>query len=193
MSRTAWIILAVAAVLFLGATGAIVIIAARTKRGVFDQVKAAMLGELAALRPDLSDEQAREAAEIVAAQAVFETDGGATPAWIQGWNFGNVTTGGPAMWKGAIVVGPDTEYDSSGNVKNISQQFRKYASLDDAVHDFLTVVLQWYRERQEGALSKLLAGDAAGYSNALYRAGYYTLPAPEYLAGVRTYLDAYGA
>lgn len=193
MPRLAWWILGAVAVLALGASGAIVIVAAATRRGVFEQVKAAVLGELAALRPDLTEYQANAAAEILAAQAVFETGGGATIAWRQGWNFGNVTSGGPTLWSGPVVVGPDTEYDAAGNVSNIAQQFRRYDSLDAAVHDFLTVVLNWRRERQEGALQLLLAGDAEGYGRALYRAGYYTLPPDQYVAGVQAQLDSFGA
>lgn len=193
MSRLGWLLVGLLAVLVLGGTGALVIIAAATKRGVFDQVRAAVLGQLAALRPDLTDAAATKAAEIVAAQAVLETGGGRTAGWREGWNFGNVTSGGPKLWSGPVVVAGDTEYDAAGNVTNISQAFRKYDSLDAAVHDFLTVVLQWRREREQNTLGLLLAGDAAGYINALYRAGYYTLPAPEYLAGVQTHLDTFGA
>lgn len=193
MPRWGWFALAIGAVLFLGATGAIVIIAARTRRGVFDQVKAATVDVLSALRPDLSPDAVARVGEILGAQAVFETGGGRAPAWVQGWNFGNVTAGSRALWSGPVVTGPDTEYDAGGNVRDISQSFRKYASLNDAISDTLVNVLNWAAERREGAAARLYAGDAQGYFLALYRAGYFTLPAPEYIAGVQFYLDEFGA
>jgi hypothetical protein len=170
------------------------VLAARGRREVFNQVRDEVARQLAELRPDLSPAQVLRAAEVLAALAVFETGGGVTVAWRQGWNFGNVTAG--SAWGRAVIVGPDTEYDAAGNVKNIAQKFRKYDSLAQAVEDFLPGgsigALDWAREKREGAWERLLAGDAAGFTAALSRAGYYTLPEPEYTAGVSSVLTKYG-
>jgi hypothetical protein len=177
------LVLVVVLVLLLAVGGGVIVMAARGRKEVHDQVAAEVERQLAELRPDLSDDARGQAGNILGAQAVLETGGGRTIAWRQGWNFGNVTAG--ASWTGDVVQGGDTEPDASGAYVPITQRFRKYASLADAVTDFLTVVLNWRRERDAGAAELLYAGDADGYVAALRQAGYFTAPLTEYQAGVR--------
>ena len=186
MSDTAkWVaIIALVAILALGGGTAIVTIT--TRQGFLRAIGQEVARQLSELRPDLTDEQRNEAGAIIAAQAAFETGYGATIAWRQGWNFGNVTAG--SSWTGEIVPGPDTEYDAAGNVTNITQAFRKYPDLPAAVSDYLVGVLDWKREKAAGSMEALLSGDAGAYVQSLASAGYFTLPVDQYLAGVNAAL-----
>lgn len=191
------------AVVVLIPGGAIVavklVVAAKGRREVFNQVRDEVARQLAELRPDLSDAQRVRAAEILAAQAVHETGGGVTIAWREGWNFGNVTAG--SSWGGAIVEGGDKEYDGdgTGEARRIVQRFRKYASLAEAVSDFFRL-LNWPRYR--AARDLLMAGDAAGYAKRLrdddpgtaqVEGGYYTASVGSYTAGILDLLGKYGS
>lgn len=199
LAQSWWVIaLAVVAVLVIPVGGTVVavklIIAARGKREIFDQVKGEVMRQLEELRPDLTEAQRRRAGEILGAMAVHETNGGETPAWRQGWNWGNVTAG--PYWKGPVIVGGDTEYDAAGNVKNISQHFRKYDSLAHSVDDFLpggsVGPLDWKAEKEQGAWDALIAGDEDFFIQAIYAAHYFTQPVPIYLAAVESNLSKYG-
>lgn len=198
MKRSVWFVVGVVLLAVLVPGGVTVvavqlIAAARGRREVFDQVAQEVTRQLGELAPHLTPEQALRAGEIVGAQAVHETGGGATIAWRLGWNFGNVTAGSARLWPGPVVEGPDTEYDAQGNVKNIGQRFRKYDTLSAAVSDFLTQVLNWTREVQAGARDRLYEGDAEGYARALSAAGYYTAPVESYVAATASILRKYGA
>lgn len=148
--------------------------------------------QLEELRPDLSDAERKRAGEIVAAQAALETGYGKTPAWLQGWNFGNVTAG--SSWVGPVVQAGDREPDRNDRdgdgdreeLVPISARFRKYESLAAATSDFLRL-LMWTRYRP--ALEALVAGDAAGYVAKLRAGGYFTAPLDGYRAGVLAALE----
>ena len=169
------LLLVAAGVLMTIGVGAV--IAARGRRQVFEQVKAEVLAQFGDVR----------AADIVAAQAVLETGGGATPAWQKGWNFGNVTAG--ASWHGPVVEGGDLEYTADGtSSKRIVQRFRAYTDLRAAVADFLAL-LSWSKYRD--ALAALSRGDATGYASELRKGGYYTAPLAEYQGGIARALADY--
>lgn len=192
MRRLAVLVLVVVLLVAAGG-GAVVLVKAKGRREIFEQVKAAVVAYLEAVRPDLSDAQREAAGNILGAQAVVETNGGRTVAWREGWNFGNVTAG--SAWRGDVVLGGDTEPDASGKYVPITQRFRKYVSLAQAVEDYLPGgsigALDWKREREERAFEHLIAGDAEAYSAALRRAGYYTAPEAEYTAGILDALSSY--
>jgi hypothetical protein len=187
------LVVLVVLLLVAAAGGGVVVVRAQGRRAIFEQVRDAAIAYLETVRPDLSDAQRLAAGNILGAQAVVETNGGRTIAWREGWNFGNVTAG--SSWTGAIVRGGDTEPDATGAYVPITQSFRKYDSLAQAVEDYLPGgsigALDWRREKQEHAFDFLVAGDAAGYSAALRRAGYYTAPEAEYSAGIAAALESY--
>jgi flagellum-specific peptidoglycan hydrolase FlgJ len=192
--RRVLLILAVVLLIILVPGGATVvavklIAAARGRKAVFDQVRDEFERQLAELRPDLSPDARLAAARIVAAQAVVETGGGVTPAWRQGWNFGNITAG--SAWTGSVISAGDLEYRAGQAAPaRITQAFRAYPTLGAAVSDFFNV-LAWPRYRP--ARDALFAGDAAGYAKRLrdddpataaVEGGYYTAPLADYQSGI---------
>ena len=184
--RTAWIVVLVGLVLVLS-LGGVELIQESARAAFMRSISNEVERRLSELRPDLSDTERANAGRLLAALAAHETGYGRTPAWRHGFNFGNVTAG--TSWTGAILIGPDTEYDAAGNVRDISQRFRRYGSLSEAVSDWLVGVLNWRRERQERVADRLYAGDAEGFVRALSRAGYFTQPVDDYLAAVNAALE----
>lgn len=191
------LVLLVVLVLAVLSGGAVVatklITAARGRRAVFDQVRAEVERQVAPLLASRDPAKAGRVARIVAAQAVVETGGGVTPAWQQGWNFGNVTAG--SSWTGPVVGGGDKEYRPDGSVVTIQQRFRKYPDLAAAVTDFFRV-LNWPRYR--AAKDALFAENVALYAERLrnddpttaqVEGGYYTAPLAEYRAGILSTLE----
>jgi flagellum-specific peptidoglycan hydrolase FlgJ len=197
--RRLWPLVLVVLLLVLVPGGAAVVgvrlvTALRGRRAVFEAVRSEVARQLEELRPDLTAAERDAAARIVAAQAVLETGGGATPAWREGWNFGNVTAG--AGWTGPVVQAGDLEYRAgTAEPVRIAQRFRKYGSLGEAVSDFVRV-LNWPRYR--AAREALMRGDAATYALLLreddprtvaVEGGYYTAPLTEYRAGLLALLE----
>lgn len=187
MRRTwLWWLLVVVVVLVVPGGAAVVLVVGRLKRADFlklvaDEVAAQVTPMLAAR----DDQKPRRVAAIVAAQAALETNNGATPGWLQGWNFGNITAG--TGWTGAVVEGGDTEPDASGKYVPIVARFRKYGSLAESVSDFLAL-LSWSRYRP--ARDALFAEDVNGYLEKLRAGGYYTAPLADYVAGTKAALEA---
>jgi Sec-independent protein translocase protein TatA len=192
--RRRWLVVVLVVLLVVLVPGGATVVAvklisaARGRRAVFNQVRDELARQLAELRPDLGAAAQLRAASIVAAQAVLETGGGVTPAWVKGWNFGNITAG--STWSGPVIAGGDLEYSPDGAVKRITQAFRAYASLGEAASDFLRV-LAWPRYRP--ARDALFAGDAELYAKRLrdddpttvaIEGGYYTAPLAEYSGGI---------
>lgn len=184
------------AVLLFGGGAAVVVTIMRTKRQQFlDLITDEVVRQLSELRPDLGPDEATTAGRIVASQAAHETGYGATVAWKAGWNFSNLAAGftprpgyrAPSGWTGETVEGGDTEPDGKGGWRIIVQQFRKYPSLAVAVSDFF-FALSWppYRPARE----RLFAGDLAGFVQAMHDGGWFTAPAPAYLAAVQAAYDS---
>jgi flagellum-specific peptidoglycan hydrolase FlgJ len=168
-----WLLLGVAASAFLvGGTVLYVTISDR------EQFIDTMWDALALARPDLSF----EARSVVVGQAVLETNGGRTPAWRRGFNFGNITAG--SSWDGPVIRGGDLEYPAGGgDPKSIVQAFRAYASLPDAIGDFFRL-LTWSRYTR--ALQELQGdADPVAYATALRAGNYFTAPLAEYATSVR--------
>ena len=155
------------------------VLPARTRSGIMAAVGNEVARQLSELRPDLTDPERALAGAIVASQAALETDNGATPAWVRGWNFSNLTAG--PYWTGATITAGDTAPDAAGNYMPISQRFRSYPSLAAAVSDYLTA-LSWPQYR--AARDSLMAGDAAGFARNLHSGGWYTAPEAGYEAAV---------
>jgi hypothetical protein len=189
------VLLAIVLIALVPGGAAVVVVAVSRSRAEFLRLIAGEVArQLEELRPDLTAEQRLEAARILAAQAALESGYGKTRAFREGFNFGNVSAG--ASWAGPVILGGDLEYSVGGEVKRITQRWRKYGSLAEAVSDFF-LLLSWSRYRP--ARAALFAGDAAAYaarlrnddpSTATIEGGYYTAPLAEYQAGLSSALTA---
>lgn len=151
-----------------------------TKQGFI----AAMKGAIGNLVPDAG-------LKLAIAWAAFESNWGRCTAYVQGNNPWNITAG--SKWTGATVPGKDTEVDANGNTKNITQDWRKYASLAAGVLDWLgfldgTASASPQNSHYMAALPKLMNGDVS-FTDDLRAGGYYTLQADKYKAGVLASLD----
>lgn len=171
-------------VLFFAGGGTVVV--TKTRGEFLRLIENEARRQLGVLRPDLTDVQRTRAARILAAQAALESGYGSTRQWREGFNFGNVSKG---SWTGPTLAGGDTEYDAAGNVKKITQAWRKYGSLAEAVSDFFKL-LSW--SRYVPARDALMRGDANGFAEKLRAGGYYTAPLAEYQAGIRSAISAAG-
>lgn len=117
-------------------------------------------------------------------------------------NIFNVTAG--SAWKGAVdrATDADTSYsepdcqrqgrpmnlvDSKGRKYcAIDQVWRKYDSMNEAVRDYWDFLgPNQNRGRYIIARQALERGDVSGFGMALFQAGYYTLPATEYIASLQ--------
>lgn len=117
-------------------------------------------------------------------------------------NIFNVTAG--SAWKGAVDRAPDADTSYSepdcqrqGRPMNlvdskgrkycaIDQVWRKYNSMNEAVRDYWDFLgPNQNRGRYIIARQALERGDVSGFGMALFQAGYYTLPATEYIASLQ--------
>jgi flagellum-specific peptidoglycan hydrolase FlgJ len=168
--------------------GALVVVVQLDRKRFYNLIRDEVARQLSDLRPDLDDAARTKAAEIVAAQAALETNWGSTPAWKQGWNFGNITAG--SSWTGPVVEGGDTEPNAAGVYVPITQRFRKYGSLAEAVSNYFTL-LSW--PGYQPARDALFRGDANGFAAQLRQGGYYTAPLADYQGGIASALRTYGS
>lgn len=161
-------IVAGAAVLALGAAKA-----AQTVMGRAEWSQAVQMAAARTL-PNLTP----AARELLVAHAAFESGFGNATAARVGHNIFNVTAG--SSWAGPTYtdVGGDTEYTADG-VKRITQVWRVYGSLDEAVADYWRL-LSWTRYRP--ARTALEQGNLSSFTAALYAGGYFTLPVALYTA-----------
>lgn len=113
---------------------------------------------------------------ILIGQAIHEASWGAAKASREAFNYWNLTAG--SQWKGAVIPGKDLEYDKAGNVKTITQAFRKYRSDDEAVKDMLSFIGP--KSRYAEAWEALQKGNAMTYLAKLYDKGFFTQPLPVY-------------
>lgn len=186
--RRALILSAIVAALVLlggGATVGVVTVVRRKRSGFLAELADEVARQLSELRPDLTEAARARAAQIVAALGALESGYGTTNAYRQGFNFGNVSAG--SSWAGPVIGGGDLEYDSNGKVKRITQSWRAYGSLAEAVSDWLRLI-SWSRYR--AARDALMLGDADGFAAGLRAGGYFTAPLAEYQAGLRSALAA---
>lgn len=112
---------------------------------------------------------------MVLAHAAYESGWGKATAAKEGNNLFNITAG--SSWGGPVVGGSDTEYDSAGNVKSITQRFRAYGSVEESVADYINFL---QGSRYSAAYSALVNGDPVGFVRALSAAHYFTLPEAQY-------------
>ncbi len=133
------------------------------------------------IRPAAEQAAARlgVATESVIAQAALETGWGRhMPADARGSSnnlFGIKATG----WDGAQVNSRTLEYDD-GAMRALSQPFRSYASAEDGMRDYVSLLSQ--NSRYAGALNT--GNDVGAFADALQRGGYAT--DPDYAAKLRT-------
>lgn len=113
---------------------------------------------------------------ILIGQAIHEASWGAAKASREAFNYWNLTAG--STWKGPILPGKDLEYDKAGNVKTITQAFRKYRNDDEAIRDMLAFIGP--KSRYAEAWAALQKGDAMTYLAKLYEKGFFTQPLPVY-------------
>lgn len=116
--------------------------------------------------------------QLILSQAAFESGWGVGTAYRLGNNPLNVTAGSASV---PSISGPDTECDAGGVCRPITQKFRAYRTLADAISDYLSLL---QTSRYRSAYGLLVAGDV-GFAEALGRAGYYTLPIPQYVASFK--------
>lgn len=116
---------------------------------------------------------------IVLAHAMYESGWGKAKAFQQGNNLFNLTAG--ASWHGPTTQSGDTEYDASGNVKNIVQTWRAYPNMQACVEDYWNF-LGLPRYEAQGVRAALQAGNLFEFVSALSRGGYFTLPVDKYMA-----------
>lgn len=114
----------------------------------------------------------------ILSHAAFESGWGKGTAAREGYNYFNITAG--PQWKGPIILGADTEYDAAGNVKNITQKFRKYGSDQEAIRDYLDFLSTQNGGRYSKSYASLMAGNMTEFVAQLSAAGYYTLPVDQY-------------
>lgn len=117
-------------------------------------------------------------------QAAYESGWGKGTGAVYGHNYWNVTAG-PA-WKGPTVQGGDTECDPYTGLicVPITQQWRKYASDEEAIRDFLSFIRDQNGGRYRSAYNHLMAGDAYNYILELGARGYFTANADNYADAV---------
>lgn len=122
-----------------------------------------------------------EGQRLIVAHGAFESGWGKSKAFTRGYNFGNLTAG--KFWQGKKWVdrGGDTEYDKDGKVRTISQEWRIYSDLDDAIIDYWEFL---GRPRYVKARDFLAKGDAFNFCVELSKGGYYTLPCAKYFEGL---------
>ena len=187
-----WILGIVLLFLLPGAGIVAVTLTIKSRADFVKAMKDAVKRWLLANEKTLENDPARRdtVASIVAAQAALECGYGSTKAFKEGWNFGNVAKG--SSWKGPTIQGGDKEYSKDGSeVKNITQQWRKYDSLDHAVADFFKVIGP--KSRYAEAYNSLLDGDYNLYAYYLRnpvdgKGGYYTAPLADYQGGIKSRL-----
>lgn len=122
---------------------------------------------------------------LTVAWAAFESDWGRTTGFLKANNPFNITAG--SKWSGDTVPGPDTEYDAQGKIKNITQAWRKYNNISDAVGDMVTFLTISNTSNKEGR-DLLFSGDIS-FVQKLYAGHYFTLPPDKYQAGVENTLS----
>lgn len=189
--RPLWVVVLVVLLIIAVPGGAAVVVTQIVSRKLFFKtIRDEVARQLEELRPDLTPAARLRAGEIVAAQAALETGWGRTPGWKQGWNFGNITAG--SSWTGPVVEGGDTEPSKTDPTKYvpITQRFRKYGSLAEAVSDYFRF-LSW--TRYQPARDALFAGDEVRFAVKLREGGYYTAPLADYQGGIASALKTYGS
>lgn len=151
----------------------------------------AIMSAAARVRPSLS----QKARGLLAAWAAHESGWGKTRQAKLANNLWNISKG---SWSGPTLPGGDTEYtEGSKEVKVITQEWRRYATLDAAVADLFTLLENSRYTNYREAVGALQAGDETfvtrlgvfelGPDKVTVRvetrpntAGFYTAPRTEY-------------
>lgn len=118
------------------------------------------------------------APESVIAQAALETGWGRHMPAAAAGSSNNLFGIKAAGWNGATARAATLEYQD-GAMQPVSQSFRSYASADDSLRDYVSLLSQ--NGRYAGALNT--GNDTAAFATALQRGGYAT--DPDYAAKLR--------
>lgn len=130
-----------------------------------------------------------QAALLVVAHAAHESGFGRCNAWKRGFNAWNLTAG-PA-WTGAKWTEVNGDTDGKGNP--ITQTWRAYGSMDDAVADYwLFLGPTANRGRYVRARDALSHVDVNAFVRELHNAGFFTANPVGYLAAVQTIFKGLG-
>lgn len=186
MSRKAWLALALAAALGV----AVLVLDDDVREGAVALTgKAAFATDMYAAIGDELPALPLASRLIILAHAVYESGWGTARAAVRGRNVFNLTAG--SAWRGPSWsdVGGDLEYGAAG-VTRITQQWRIYGSLREAVRDYWSFLgPNANRGRYVKARAQLEAGNVTAFAHELYAAGYYTLPPEKYAAQLSAVLD----
>jgi flagellum-specific peptidoglycan hydrolase FlgJ len=125
-----------------------------------------------------------ESKAILIGQAAYESGWGKGDGAVYGNNVFNVTAG--PDWRGPTVGGGDTECDPITGLicHKITQSWRKYGSLEEAMRDMLSFLRDQNGGRYATAYQYLLDGDAVAYITELRARGYFTANASAYASAV---------
>ncbi len=121
------------------------------------------------------------AQNLVLVHAAYESGFGAARAAKEGNNLFNLTAG--AYWTGPVISAGDLEYAADGTVKNISQRFRAYPSVEAGLRDYWTFL---GFPRYADARARLASGDSIGFLSKLRQGGFFTLPLDRYVTGFQS-------
>ncbi len=126
---------------------------------------------------------------MVLAHAAYESGWGESKAFVKGNNLFNLTRTRGEI--GAVIEGSDTEYDSTGRMRLITQRFAAYISHRASVEHYLRFISH---KRYQPALTQLLDGDTAFIAtlrdgdgvpakSGEKKGGFFTLPLEKYRNG----------
>lgn len=112
-----------------------------------------IMSAAARVRPDMGG----ASRGLLAAWAALESGWGKLPQAKLGFNLWNVSKG---SWTGPTITGGDLEFAAGGSTaKKITQQWRRYATLDAAVADLLTLIEKSRYANYREAFADLMAGN----------------------------------
>ena len=123
---------------------------------------------------------------LVTAHAALESGWGSIGHLSATRDMFNLTAGKAWLAAGKPVLhqeNADYEYRADGSRVRIAQDWRKYASLRDAVLDYWEF-LGASRYEAQGVRAALERADLQAFTRSLYAGGYYTLPPEQYLSGL---------
>lgn len=142
---------------------------------------AELRGALGRVLPILSP----AAHQLIVAHGAYETGWGNVGTAPRGFNYWNITCG--KRWLSANrPQTPGSDTDGAGNP--ISQAWRAYASVDEAVADYAAFLRDaGWNPNYQTAWARLVSGDPT-FIRWLSAGGYFTLALPKYEAAFRDHL-----
>lgn len=126
--------------------------------------------------------------QLIVSHWAFESGWGNGAAFRKGWNGANITAG--SKWRGATWEQPnaDDEFAADGTVKRITQKWRVYGSLNEAVRDYWSFLGSPAYLPARDAAERTNGLDSDAFAAALRAGGYFTAPLAKYQNGLRATL-----